>query len=172
MHNWIEEFCKAGNDDKCDPTGFINMGIYEDFLPKYNQIAEEANKSLESNFASKVEVGYLDSFISFVEEESYQENKDEIVKILITKMLEGDEISNAIFSEIYSSEGKDDLLLSYTKIKSDATLDFVHKNVHDGSALAVTQAVYWLESEEANHTNPELVDWYHECCSFDIDVGS
>ena len=87
-----------------------------------------------------------------------------------TKMLDGDEASNAMYNAIYSSEGHADLLLSYTKIDNDSTLDFVYNHI-EANPYPITQAVYWLESEEASHVAPELVDWYHDCCSFDVDSG-
>ena len=82
--------------------------------------------------------------------------------------------SNAIFEAIYSSEGREELLLSYDhgKILNDVHLKSIYDSVAEENPLPITQAVYWLQSEEANNTSHDLVDWYHDCCSFETDAGA
>ena len=179
MSSWLEKFCTIVSNEqsseeetssKCNyPLENVDQGIYKEFSSIYDQIIKESSKTnicLSTNHVSN-----LESFDSFIKGKTFNDNKEEIIKILIVKMLEGDDTANSIYGEIYSEKGMNDLLLDSVQIINDQHLLDIQNSVEEGSYIAITQAVHWLESEEAGHVSPELVDWYHDCCSFDMDSG-
>ena len=89
MSKWIETFCnKTSDNNSCNPEGSILIDIYMDFMPKYDEISNDLFQYMITSYSSKINVRPLGSFKSFISEEFFQKNKDEIIKILITKMLD------------------------------------------------------------------------------------
>jgi len=177
MSSVLEKFClKETADRDCAVLPFqMENDKLKSFEKQYDSISKEANQNTMSRGLSTVEVRDLDSFRSLINDDSFSENKQSIIDSLILKMLNGDRVANSVFSEISQTGGDEEAILSFRMITQDQHLHSIYSEVKElsgASPLAVTQAAYWLESEEANNTSHDLVDWYHDCCSFETDAGA
>jgi hypothetical protein len=124
---------------------FIEMEALQN---KYASLLAEYQNTPELNILSTIKMDKLTAFKEWVPEALTHYNQ--VIPFLVSNMFKGDILSLNMFENIHKAAGKDELLITYTKIHNDDNLKSVFSGYGGAEdARAIMTAEHWLESTEA-----------------------